>query len=150
MAAGIPNIAKGKLAYYGSLPAANDALIAVLLVSAGLEADTALRDYTNLSTLLAATNDEATFTGYSRQTLTGVTVTVDQTNDRVDIDCNDIVWSPTTAQALGKIVICYDDDTTSGTDTSLVPIFFDDFALTTPTTGTVTYQVAASGFARAA
>lgn len=149
MAALIPNIAKGKFARYAMLPETNDALIAIVMVLAGLESDATLRDYADVAAILAAANDEATFTGYSRQTLTGVTVTVDNTNDRVDVDCNDPSWSPTTAQAIAKIVFAYDPDTTTGTDSSLVPVFLDDFALTTPTSGTVSYQVAAAGFGRA-
>ncbi|RMF51898.1 MAG: hypothetical protein D6746_17195, partial [Bacteroidetes bacterium] len=101
-------------------------------------------------TLLAATgNTEATFTGYSRQTLTGVTVTVDTVNNRVDVDCADPSWSPTSAESLVKIIFCYDPDTNTGTDADLVPLFHDDFVVTTPTSGTVTYQVAAGGWGRA-
>lgn len=149
MAALIPNIAKGKFARYAMLPDPNDALIALVLVLAGLETDAVLRDYADVAAILAAANDEATFAGYARQTLTGVTVTVDNTNDRVDVDCVDPVFNPTGAQAIAKIVFAYDPDTTGGTDSSLVPLFIDDFALTTPTSGTVTYQVAGAGFGRA-
>jgi hypothetical protein len=149
MAAITFNKSLGASAYYAGLPAANDSLIAVLLASAGLVSDATLRDYDDLAAILAGASDEATFTGYSRQTLTGVTVTVDDTNDRVDIDCGDPQWSPTTAQALGKIVICYKPDTGSA-DSAIIPLFADDFVVTTPTSGTVTYQVASSGFLRAA
>lgn len=149
MGAIVPNIAKGKVAQYAALPNANDALIAVLLKSAGLVSDATLLDYASLSALLAGASDEADFAGYARQTLTGVTVTPDNTNDRVDVDANDVSFSPTAAQALGKIVFCYDPDTTTGTDADLIPLFADDFVLTTPTSGTVSYQVAAAGFFRA-
>lgn len=147
MAALIPNIAKGRIAYYATLPAANDALIWVLMT--GTETDDNLRDADNLSAMIALAVDEATFTGYARQTATGVTVTTDDVNNRVDIDAADPSWSPTSAQALTRIVLCYDPDTTTGTDADLIPLFVDDFALTTPTSGTVGYTVAASGFARA-
>lgn len=147
MAALIPNIAKGKVAYYAGLPAANDALIAVLLT--GTETDDNLRDADTLTAIIALTTNEATFTGYSRQTLTGVTVTVDDTNNRTDVDCADPSWSPTSAEALTRLVICYDPDTTGGTDADLIPLFIDDFALTTATSGTLTYQVASGGFFRA-
>lgn len=150
MAAIIPNIAKGKLAYYATLPAANDALIWVLFQSSGLEADSALLDFDTLTATVAGTTNEATFTGYARVTASSVTVTVDDANDRVDIDAADPSWSPTSAQALGKIGLFYDPDTTGGTDADLIPLFFDDFVATTPTSGTVTYTVAAAGFARAA
>lgn len=123
----------------------------MLLKSAGLVSDATLLDYASLSTLLAGASDEATFTGYARLTHTGsLVVTVDNTNDRTDVDdSSDPSWSPTSAEALGKIVACYDPDTTGGTDADLIPIFADDFVLTTPTSGTVTYVVASSGFLRA-
>jgi hypothetical protein len=148
MAALVPNIAKGKVAYYAGLPAANDALIAVIFT--GTETDDNCRDADTLTALIATNLNEATFTGYSRQTLGSVTVTVDDTNDRVDVDAANPSWSPTTAQAVTRIAICYDPDTTGGTDADLIPLFIDDFALTTATSGTLTYDVAASGFYRAA
>jgi hypothetical protein len=142
------NESLGKSAYYATLPAANDSLIAVLLASSGLVSDATMRDYDDLAAVLAGASDEATFTGYSRQTLTGVTVTVDDANDRVDIDCDDIQFSPTSAQALGAILICYKPDTGSA-DSVILPLIKDDFVVTTPTSGTVTYQVASGGFLRA-
>lgn len=144
MAAFVFNIAKGRVAHYGTLPATNDALIAVLLSVA--EADDALNNYDDLAALLAGTSDEATFTGYSRQTLTGVTVTVNDTTNTVSVDADNVTWSPTSAQALVRILICYDPDTTGGTDSSIIPLVADDFAITTPTSGTVTYNVNAAGF----
>lgn len=147
MAALIPNIAKGKVAYYAGLPAANDALIWV--VFSGTETDANIRDADTLAAIIALAVDEATFTGYARVTATSVTVTVDDTNDRVDVDAADPSWSPTSAQAVTRIGLFYDPDTTAGTDADLIPLFIDDFAFTTPTSGTVTYNVAAGGFARA-
>jgi hypothetical protein len=148
MAALVPNIAKGKIAYYGALPAANDALIWVLF--SGTETDDNIRDADHLTAVIATALDEATFTGYARVTATSVTVTVDDTNNWVTIDAADPSWSPTSAQALTRIGLFYDPDTTTGTDSDLVPIFIDDYAVTTPTSGTLSYTVAASGFAKAA
>lgn len=148
MAALIPNIAKGKFAYYATLPATNDALIWILFT--GTETDANIRDTDTATTMIALAVDEATFTGYSRQTATGVTVTVDDTNDRTDVDAADPSWSPTSAQALTRIGNFYDPDTTGGTDADLIPQFVDDFALTTPTSGTTGYTVASAGFGRAA
>lgn len=150
MTAQIPNIAKGRFARFSQLPEANDALIWIILQSAGLESLATLRDYDDVAAILAASNDEATFTGYARVTATSVVVTIDDTNDRVDVDAADPSWSPTTAQAIGLILLAYDPDTTAGTDSTVVPLFMDDaIAMTTPTTGTVTYQVAAAGWGRA-
>lgn len=148
MAALIPNIAKGKFAYYATLPATNDALIWIAWINT--ETDANIRDTDNATTMIALALDEATFTGYSRQTATGVVVTVDDTNDRVDVDAADPSWSPTTAQALTRISNHYDPDTTGGTDADLIPLFVDDFAITTPTSGTAGYTVNSAGFGRAA
>lgn len=147
MAVLIPNIAKGKFAYYAGLPAANDALIWVLF--SGTETDDNIRDADTLTAIIATSLDEATFTGYARVTATSVTVNVDDTNNRVDVDAADPAWSPTSAQALTRIGLFYDPDTTGGTDADLIPLFFDDFGLTTPTSGSVTYNVNAAGWARA-
>jgi hypothetical protein len=145
MAASIFNIAKGALAHYARLGAANDALIAVPIETAGLEADATLLDFDTLAAVVAGATNEQTTMG--RKTLTGVTVTVDDTNNRVDIDADDITWAAATGNPVSKVVICYDDDTTGGTDSNLIPLVLDDFAAT-PAGGNIVYQVAASGFAR--
>jgi len=145
------NIAKGKLAYYAGLPATNDALIIVLVKSSGLETDSTLKDYDDLASLLAGTTDECDFTNYARKTVTSVTVTVDDTNDRVDMDMADPTWSAAgggTNNSTGKLLICYDPDTTTGTDSSVIPVAAYDFTVTTDGSD-VTAQVATAGFARA-
>jgi hypothetical protein len=141
------NIAKGRIASYVALPAANDALVVVLLEASGLEADSALRDYADLATLLAGANNEQTVMG--RKTVTATTVTVDNTNDRVDLDFADLVWTAATGNPIGALVVCYDPDTTGGTDSSLVPLTKHDLALT-PDGTDFTAVLAAAGFARAA
>jgi hypothetical protein len=143
----IPNIAKGKFARYADLPDAADALIWVLF--SGAETDANCKDADTLTALIALVLNEATFTGYARVTASGVTVTVDDTNDRTDVDASNPSWSPTSAEALTRIALCYDGDTGAGTDANIVPAFIDDFALTTATSGTLTYDVAAAGWGRA-
>lgn len=142
----IPNIAKGRFVELCKLGAANDALIAIPLESSGLEADSTLIDYDDVAALLAAANNEQTTMG--RKTLTGVTVTVDDTNNRHGVDCDDVTWPAATGNAVGAILFAYDYDTTSGTDSTLIPVFIDAFVVT-PSGSTITYQVNASGFARA-
>lgn len=119
------------------------------MIFSGSVTDDVVADADNLSALLATALDEATFTGYARVTATGVTVTVDDVNNRVDVDAANPVWSPTSAQAVTRIGLFYDPDTTVGTDADLIPLFVDDFALTTATSGTLTYTVNAAGFFRA-
>ncbi|MFD0074272.1 hypothetical protein ACFVIY_17745 [Streptomyces sp. NPDC127166] len=122
------NIALGRVASLAALPATNDALIAVPLEAAGLVSDATMRDYDDLATLLAGASNEQTSMG--RKTLTGVTVTVDDTNDRVAVDCADITWTSATGNAVGAVVICYDPDTTTGTDADLIPLTKHDVTLT--------------------
>jgi hypothetical protein len=146
------NIAKGKIAYYAGLPATSDALIVVLLKSSGLEADSVLKDYDDLASLLAAANDEADFTNYARKTVTAsVTVTVDDTNDRVDMDMPDLTWTAAggaSNNTLGKLLICYDGDTGAGTDSAIIPLTAHDFTATTDGSD-LQAVLAAAGFARA-
>jgi hypothetical protein len=122
------NVALGRVASLAALPAANDALIAVPLEATGLVTDAAMRDYDDLAALLAGASNEQTTMG--RKTLASVTVTVDDTNDRVAIDCADITWTAATGNAVGAVVICYDPDTTTGTDADLVPLTKHDVTLT--------------------
>ncbi|NUS01906.1 MAG: hypothetical protein HOV97_05005 [Nonomuraea sp.] len=139
------NIAKGRLAYYASLPNANDALIAVPIEATGIESDAALIDYTNLSTLLAGPSNEQTTMG--RKVLAGVTVTVDNVNDWVDISATNPVWTAASGNPIAALIICYDPDTTTGTDADLVPLSKHDFAVT-PNGGDITGTITTS-FARA-
>lgn len=147
MADTVFNIAKGKVAYYAGLPAASDALIAVPIETSGIESDATLQDYDDLAALLAASNNEQTTMG--RKTLSGVTVTVDDTNNRVDVDAADITWTAATGNAISAIVICYDGDTGTGTDANLIPLVKLD-CVVTPAGGDITASFASAGFFRAA
>lgn len=151
MADGIFNVAKGKIRYYAELPATNDALIVVLLKAAGLEADDVLNNYDTLAAVLAASNDECDFTNYARKTLTSVAVSEDDTANHVDLDADDFTYTAAggaSNNTVGKLLICYDADTTGGTDANIVPVAYYDCAFTTDGTD-VSIQLAAAGFARA-
>lgn len=150
MADGVFNIAKGRAAYYATLPATNDALVLVLFKTV-LDADSALVDRTTLAAITGAGNVEADFTNYARKTLTSVTVTVDNTNDRVDVDIADQTWTAAGGAAnntLAKLVIGYDPDTTGGTDSDIIPLTHHDFVTTTDGSDLLA-QIATSGFYRA-
>jgi hypothetical protein len=133
------NIGKGKVAYYATLPAANDALIVIPIEASGVEADATLIDYDDVAALLAAANNEQSTMG--RKTITSVTVTVDDTNNRVDVDIADITWTGATGNAISDLLIAYDPDTTGGTDSSLIPLTWHDFSIT-PDGSDVTATVA--------
>lgn len=152
MADGVFNVAKGKAGYYATLPATNDALIVVLLKATGLEADDTLNNYDDLAALLAAANDEADFTNYTRKTLASVAGTIDDTNNRLDVDAADFTYTAAggaTNNSVGKALICYDPDTTGGTDSSIIPLTYHDCVFTTDGTDQL-IQLAAAGFYRAA
>lgn len=152
MANQVFNIAKGKAGYYSTLPAANDALIVVLLKSSGIEADDTLNNHDTLATILAAANDECDFTNYVRKTAASVTPTVDDTNNRLDVDIADITWTAAGGAAnntTAKLLVCYDPDTTGGTDADIIPVSHHDFSATTDGND-LTAQIAAAGFYRAA
>lgn len=140
MADGVFNIAKGRVAEFHERVNNNDptnsALIVVLLASTGLEADATLKDYDTLSAILAAANDEATNTGYARKTLTDsdiAAITTNDTSDRNEADIADQTWTSVSNDgtgAIGKLLICYDSDTTGGADTAIIPLTYHDFTVT--------------------
>jgi hypothetical protein len=90
---------------------------------------------------------------YARKTLDetgdGLTVTYDDTNDRVDIDVNDQTWTALGAgTAITDFIMGFDNDTTAGTDSNILPVSQHDFVVT-PDGSDVTAQIATAGFYRA-
>lgn len=150
---GVFNVAMGIWRSYLALPAANDALLVVLLKSAGIPAEGTLRDFTNLATLLAGTADEADFTNYARKTLTsGITITQDDVNERVDGDFPDQEWNPAGGavnNTLGKLLVCYKPDTTVVGDGTVIPVTYHNFSATTDGNA-LQARVATAGFIRSA
>lgn len=130
------NIAKGRVAeFYNRVKSndpANSALILVPIETSGLEADATLIDVDTLTALLAGTTNEQTTMG--RKTLTDADLASfpapDDGNDRMDVSLPTVTWTAATGNAISKIAVCYDADTTSGTDSSIVPLCMFDFAMT--------------------
>jgi hypothetical protein len=137
------NIAKGKVAQYAALPLTNDAFIAVPIETSGIVSDATMRDYADLGTLIAGASNEQTTMG--RKTMTGVVATVDNTADKMLVDADDVVWTAAAGNAISAVVICYDGDTTSGTDANIVPLVKLDCVLT-PDGTDFTMQFAVGGF----
>lgn len=148
------NIAAGRVVELANRVVSNDptnsAFIAVAIQATGLEDDDTLIDYNTLADLLAAANNEATNVGYSRLTITSLTVTVDDTNDWADVDMADMTWASvaTTGGAWGALLLCYDPDTTAGTDSTVIPLLKWDFART-PNGGQIEAVIPTNGFFRA-
>lgn len=119
------NVALGRLASYVDLPATTDSLIAVPFAAAGLPTDATMRDYATLAALKAGATEQTTL---GRQTLTGVTASVDNVNDRVNADSADITWPATAGAAIGAVVICYKPDTASA-DSAIIPLTKHDVSM---------------------
>jgi hypothetical protein len=130
------NISKGRVVeLYNRVKAndpANSALILVPIETAGLEADSVLIDKDDLAAVLSGATNEQTTMG--RKTLTDADLAAlpapDDTNDRYDISLPTVTWTAAAGNAISKILVCYDSDTTGGTDANILPLTLFDFAIT--------------------
>lgn len=149
------NVAKGKVAELASRVNGNDpansAFIIDVLATAGVEADATLRDKTTFADLVSGATNFVTQASI-RKTLDqagGITVTIDHTNDRTDVDIPDQTWVAVSAgDGFNDIVIGYDNDTTGGTDANIVPLTLHDFVIV-PDGSDITAQINAAGIYRA-
>lgn len=123
------NVARGKIGYYASLPAANDGLVLVLFRDTGLQADDTLRDHTTLASITGAGNTECSVSGYARKIISGATPTINNVTNKLTIDFADQVWTtPASGQTLAKAVVCYDPDITNGSnDAEIIPLTYHSF-----------------------
>lgn len=130
------NIAKGRVKEYyyrvENNDPANSALILVPIETSGLESDATLRDVDDLAALLSGTTNEQTTMG--RKTLTDSDLAAvpapDDGADTNSVALPTVTWSGATGNAISKIVVCYDPDTTGGTDADIIPLTMFDFAIT--------------------
>lgn len=139
------NIAKGAGIEKVRDSAAN---LGVMLLKAN-EAEATLKDRDDLAAILANGSTEADFTNYARKTALTGTITVDDTNDRVDLDMPDQTWAGAggaTNNTLTKLIIFYQE---AAADASRIPLVGLDFAETT-TGSDITAVLNAAGFLRAA
>lgn len=135
------NVAKGKAAYYATLPGLNDALIAVPLQTSGLESDVFMVDRTTLAEILTVSTEQ---TSLGRKTLTGVTSTVDNAGDRAVVDLDDFSYTAGSGSPVGAFVICYDPDTTASADSNIIPLTKHDFSVI-PSGSDIPVQISTSG-----
>lgn len=119
------------------------------------QTDAVNRDLDDLAAIEASgTNAELTSgtnANYARKTLndaSGVTRTVDDANDWVDISCAAQTWTALGAgTAINHAIFSYDPDSTAGTDSTNVPLSQHAFAIT-PDGSDVTLNITAPGFYR--
>jgi hypothetical protein len=127
------NIAKGRgVEFYNRVKSndpANSALIAIPIETTGLETDGVLKDKADLAAVLAGTTNEQTAMG--RKVLTDADLAAfpapDNVNDRYDVSLPLTTWVGATGNAVSKVLICYDSDTTGGTDANIIPISLHDW-----------------------
>jgi hypothetical protein len=131
------NISKGRIVELYNRVKSNDpanaALILVPIETSGLPADSALIDLDDLAAVLATAANEQTTMG--RKTLTDAQLAAlpapDDTNDRFEVSLPSVTWTAASGNAISKILVCYDSDTTGGTDSNIIPLCMFD-AVATP------------------
>ncbi|MGE3795094.1 MAG: hypothetical protein AB7I38_14365 [Dehalococcoidia bacterium] len=148
------NRSKGRFAEFAERVNANDPANSVfvidVLATSGIESDATLLDKDDFAALVSGTTNFVTQSSI-RKTIDqtgGLTITYDDTNDRVDVDCPDQTWTAVAAgDGWNDIVFGYDSDSTAGTDANILPVTQHDFVVT-PDGSDITATVAV--FARAA
>lgn len=129
------NIAKGRVAEFYNRVDSNDpanSAIIVVPVDRGATTDATLKDEATLSAVLGSVTERTTG-GWSRKTLTDAdlsALTVDNINDRMPAAVPALLWTAVTTGAVTDLIICYDNDTTSGTDANIIPLTCNGFAIT--------------------
>lgn len=136
------NIAKGAVVEKVRDGAAN--LLILLLIAA--EADATMKDHDTVAALLAGAANEATDGSYARKTGITGTITVDDTNDRVDVDLPDQTWTALAGADITDMIIAYQE---SAADSGRVPLVCLDFVVS-PDGSDVLAQFNSAGFFRAA
>lgn len=111
----------------------------------GATTDATLRDLDFLTNVLGVVTERAA-TGWNRKTIPNgsITLTVDDTNDRVDVDIPDQTWTAVTAGVVTDLGIFEN----TGADATATFLTNHDFPIT-PDGSDVQAQIAAAGFFRA-
>lgn len=157
MADFIFNIAKGRFVeFYNRVKSNDPANSAFILIPVDVAAvtDATIKDFDTFAQITGGGVTEKTAGGWGRKTIDDTALAAlpapDDTNDRYDVDMPDQTWTAVAASNnTTDLILCYDSDTTSGTDANLIPIAQYDFVITTDGSD-VQAVVNAAGFARAA
>lgn len=124
------NISKGReVEFYNRVDTndpTNSALIMLVLASGSTDGISGLPDFDTVAAILAGGYTEVTNTGYARKTLTDADLSafaVDDTNNRILLTLPLQTFSTISAgDTWDIVVVAYDSDSTSGTDSNLIPI----------------------------
>lgn len=130
----------------------NAVLVVMVLATSGIESDAVLVDKDSFADVVSGTTNEVTNSGYARKVLdqaAGITITYDDTNDRVDVFFPDQTWTGVAAgDGWNDVVVGYDSDSTAGTDANILPHTLHDFVVT-PDGSDITLDVPTAGYFRA-
>jgi len=129
------NIAKGRVVELFNRVDLNDPANSALVVVAinTTASDAVLMDLDTLADVIADLNTvEVANTGYSRIVRTDINTTPispDDINNRFNLDLEDFEFGVITNDNVNwtDLILCYDSDTTSGTDSNIVPLILFDF-----------------------
>lgn len=130
------NISKGRvIEFYNRVEASdptNAAFILVPLETTGLESDATLIDKDDLAAVLSGATNEQTTMG--RKTLTDADLAAlpapTDGSDYYEVSLPTVTWTAATGNAISKILVCYDSDTTGGADSAILPVTMFDFVVT--------------------
>lgn len=132
------NIAKGRVVELYNRVESNDptncAFILVPCSASDTEANA--QDADDLTAALATAINEQTGGGWVRKTLESAELAAlpspDDTNNRYDVSLPQVTWTtPAASNNTTGLLVCYDPDTTGGTDANIIPLGHYDFAVTT-------------------
>ena len=130
------NIAKGRVKEYYARVKDNDPATATLVLvpieTSGLEADATLIDVDTLAALIAGATNEQTTMGrkaLADSDLAAVSAP-DDGSDYNECALPTVTWTAASGNAISKIAVCYDSDTTAGTDANIIPMTMFDFVQT--------------------
>lgn len=148
------NVAKGRFVELArNVDVGSPANARLVIVAINTTAtDGVLQDLDTMAAIEAdSLTAEVTNGGYSRKVLAGadVTIVLDDTGNTHSVDITDQTWSSVAAgTGWTDVVICYDADSTGGTDSDLIPLIQLD-AVATPAGGDIVLQINASGIGTA-
>lgn len=131
------NIAKGRVVELYNRVESNDpstsALILIPLSVQGTESEA--QDYDTVAAVLGGTSNEQTGGGWVRKTLTDTELAAlpapDDSGNLYAVQVPSVTWTaPTAGSDTVALLIAYDANTGSGTDSDLVPLTSHTFAVT--------------------
>lgn len=132
------NAYKGKLQWYWEQARDTAADIGIALIqAAGNPADGLIQDYTTLAALWAGTADEATFANYARRTLANPSVSVDNALDQVvlsgdgPISFTNAGTASGSNNSLARALFFYDPAPGSSSESTKIPLLYQDISATT-------------------